>query len=286
LADLVRTGLAGVDARPPSFWSEQAKRLVDAQAPGLASAVDRLASIPGAGRDWPARLLGECGRLKLLIEAYGRLDALDPPLAHEVRQLIGWTVSESELHANGEVVSDRWVVIGQSFDDEDRVRVERSWLVGRQTARVALVLQFSAAGQPFPEAILPGTEQSGSLVFYPGVSRLRARLQAREGLATEVTERPPGHDAVEELLEQFAQTHKRLPWLNLLGSVVRDAVLVPGDDQWHLVDAHDQALPVIGADHWRLLSVSGGRPADLAGQWDGRGWRPLGMFCNGQFWVA
>src|SRR5262249_2199666 len=39
MKDLVRTGLAAVETQPESFWDEQAKRLVDAQAPGLASRV-------------------------------------------------------------------------------------------------------------------------------------------------------------------------------------------------------------------------------------------------------
>ena len=156
---------------------------------------------------WPERLLGECGRLNLLLEAFGRLDSLAHPLAQEVRQLVGWTVQAAELEASGECVTDSWVVVGQTIDDEDRLRVQRSWLLGRQMERLALVLQFSAANQPFPESILPGTEQAGTLQFYPGVSRLRARWQSRTGMLSELAGRAPGMDCIEEFLMSFAETH-------------------------------------------------------------------------------
>ena len=77
-----------------------------------------------------------------------------------------------------------------------------------------------------------------------------------------------------------------LPWLNVLGGVIRQTVLAPGKDTWHLVDAADQALPLVGHDYWQLLAISGGRPADISGEWDGARWRPMGMFCDGQFWGA
>src|SRR5262249_42403665 len=157
-------------------------------------------------------------------------------------------------------------------DDEERVRVQRSWLVGRKTGRPALVLQFSAAGQPFPEPIVPGIEQEGTLVFYPGASRLRAKWGQRDGLVRDLRERPPGVDTLGEFLLSYAEFHARSPWMNQLGHVVHQSVLVPGSP-WHLVDREGVALPVAGSDHWRLLSISGGHPADIAGEWDGRAWR-------------
>jgi hypothetical protein len=285
LTDLVRCGFAGVDSRPSSFWAEQSKRLVDAQAPGLSAAVGRLASIPGSGPTWPTRLLGECGRLKLLIEAHGRLPTLDPPLAQEVRQLIGWTVSQPELEAAGEQATDSWIVIGQSLDDEDRVRVQRSWLLGRQSARLALVLQFSAMNQPFAESILPGTEQAGTLLFYPGVSRLRARWPTRVGAVNQAAD-CPGLETIEAFLTCFTEIHARLPWLIVLAGVIDQAVLVPAGQRWQLVDRIGQALPLVDRDYWRLLAITGGRPASISGEWDGTAWRPLGVFSDGRFWVA
>jgi hypothetical protein len=57
LHDMVRAGVADVAGKPASYWEEQAKRLVDAQAPGLAERVARLAALPRSSPDWAQRLL-------------------------------------------------------------------------------------------------------------------------------------------------------------------------------------------------------------------------------------
>jgi hypothetical protein len=157
LRDSVRAGLLDLAAKPASLWDEQAKRLVDAQAPGLAGRVARLASLPRSSPDSVPRLLGELGRIKLLIHAYGRLDQIEPRLATEIRQMLGWNVTQEVLERDGEKVDDHWVVAGQWDDDGERIATRRTWLIGRRTARMALVLQFSVAGQRYDESIVVGT---------------------------------------------------------------------------------------------------------------------------------
>lgn len=284
IQDLVRTGLAGVESRPADFWDEQAKRLVDAQAPGLASRVARLAAIPRSSRDWPQRLLAELGRVKLLVHAYGRLRELEPALQSEVRQAIGWTVSQAELEEQGEATLDQWVVAGQWIDDEERLRAERSWLVGRRTGRWALVLQFAPSGQPFAESIVAGTEQEGKLVFYPGTVRRRARLAERSGEVAAATERLPGFGTIDEFFAATSDELARQPWSLARGTVLRDVTLVPrSDEPWLVRDRDGHGLPLRGRDHWKMLAVSGGAAFDLAAEWDGDRLRPLGMVFEGQY---
>ena len=56
--DLVRNGLAGLETKSSSLWEDMARRLVDANAAGLASRVRRLGGNPWLRlRDWPRRLL-------------------------------------------------------------------------------------------------------------------------------------------------------------------------------------------------------------------------------------
>lgn len=286
LKDLVRSGLAGVENHPASFWDEQSKRLVDAQAPGLASRVARLAAIPRSSPDWAAHLLAELGRTKLLLRAYERLGELDADLSSEIRQLVGWNVSQAELEQSGERLSDSWVVAGQWIDDDERVRAQRSWVVGRQSGRTGLVLQFSAGPQPFPEQIVPGTEQAGTLVFYPGAARVRAKFVNREGSLSSVQGRPPGCDTIETFQAKVAESLARQPWLHSFGGVIRDVTFVRANDAWLIRDSAGHALPLAGANHWKEVAVTGGHPCDLAGEWDGRRLRVLGFFVDGQFWNA
>lgn len=227
LKDLVRNGLAAVESKLPAFWEDQARRLVDAQAPGLASRVARLSLVLRSSRDWPTRLLGEIGRIELLIHAWQRAESIDPKLRQEVRQFLGWNVSQPELERDGEQVGDSWVAVGQWVDDEGRIRTQRSWLVGRETGRAALVLQFSAGGQPFPESIVPGGEQRATLVYYPGAVPQRAKFVNRTGAVESVITRFPGAATIDEFLAGVAQQLARQPWLAAFGAVLHDVRVVP-----------------------------------------------------------
>jgi hypothetical protein len=52
---------------------------------------------------------------------------------------------------------------------------------------------------------------------------------------------------------------------------------------WRVRDAEGAALPLTAGDHWLLLAISGGQPVELAGEWDGRLLRPLGVLGNGVY---
>ncbi len=286
MRDLVRSGLAAVETKPPSFWDDQAKRLVDAQAAGLASRVARLGGLPRSSPDWPQRMLDELGRLTLLTHAWQRIGQLDQPLQADVRQILGWTVNQDELQRDGEQVRDTWAVIGQWVDDEDRLRTQRSWVVGRESNRVGLVLQFAPGNQPFAESIVSGSEQQGILVFYPGLARQRAKFLTREGTVEPLTSRPPGVTSVEEFFTAVAQQVARGPWLSSFGAVLRDVSLVLHDNTWHARDRHGHSIPLRGRDHWKMLAITGGQPFDLAGEWDGYSLRMLGFFANDTYRVA
>jgi hypothetical protein len=290
MCDRVREGLAGLERQPPTFFAEQAKRLVDAQAPGIAGLVARWGDIVGAGSDWPEHLLMEFGRLELLIHAYRRIDAIDNALASDIRQTIGWNLTQEEVDRDGERIDDLWVCIGQRTDDSERLRVQRSWLAGRSTGQTALIAQFSIATQPFEQAIVPGSELHATLVYYPGVAKQRARILARRDV--ESTSEPlPGRVTIDELLGDAADRAGRQPWLTLAGYVVGAAIFVPPSngsmtgtaERWRLRDNTGEALPLAKGDYWHALALGGGEPCDVVVEWNGRELQPLGMTVRGLY---
>jgi hypothetical protein len=285
LDDMMRSGLADVAVKPASFWQDAAKRLMDAQAPGLAARVARLGDVPRSSPDWSQRVLGELGRIALVLHGYARLDELDPALSSEIRQLVGWNVTQDALEREGERVDDTWIVAGQWVDELERLRVERSWVVGRQTSRVGLILQFSAGGQPFADSIVAGTEQKGTLVFYPGASGQRAKFLDRRGMSLALRERPPGYLVIEQFLAAVSQSLGRQPWLDAFGGVLHDVTIVPARDSWWARDQEAKALPLVGQNHWKAMALTGGQPCDLTGEWDGYGLRVLSVFTAESYWA-
>jgi hypothetical protein len=282
LTDLVRNGISALEGKPTSFWEAQAARMTDAKAPGVATRLRRIAGIPGASDDWPVKLLGDLGRLSLLIQAYRRQDALDAGLREDVRQLIGWTLTQEELAARGEHVSDRWTVLGQWVDNQDRGLEQRTWLLGEQSGRLALILQYSFANQPFPESFIPGSSFDAELHVYPGAYPLRARVAERASEPVAAHERLPGSESVDAFLRARAEVAARQPWLERLACILRDVTPVcSAADSWWIRDQSGAGLPLAGSDHWRLLALSGGNPVDVIGEWDGETLLPLGMIAEG-----
>jgi hypothetical protein len=283
LCDIIRGGIAGLEIKPPSFWEDEARRLVDVQAKGLATRLKRIGEIPGSRPDWPTKLLGELGRLALLIHAYRGLDRLDAGLQYDVRQLIGWTSDKDEIAAQGEKVADEWLVLGQTLDEEDRLKVQRHWLIGRGTGRSALVLQFATAGQPFPEAIPPATAFEGEIVYYPSAAPQRALIHSRKRDLGSIN-RPPPATGIGEHLRTTAEALGRLPWHERTPAVLRGVRIAPHQKEpWLVVDERGDALPLAGNGHWTLLAITGGQPTDLAGVWDGEALFPLGLFADGHY---
>ncbi len=282
LTDLVRNGIGSLEGQPTSFWETQAARMTDAKAPGVAGRLRRIAGIPGASDDWPVKLLGELGRLSLLIQAYRRQTVLNEALRDDVRQLIGWTITQEELAARGEHIADRWTVLGQWIDSQDRGLEQRTWLQGARTERLALILQYSFANQPFPESFIPGSSFDAELHFYPGAYPLRARVAERAGEPVASHERLPGCETIEVFLAQRAVAVSFQPWLDRLACVLRNVTPVcVSADSWWIRDQSGAGLPLAGSDHWRLLALSGGRRVDLIGEWDGETLLPLGMVAEG-----
>jgi hypothetical protein len=280
MEDLVRGGLAQAGMRPPSFWERQAKRMVDAQAPGVAARLRRLSGLPNTSPDWPEKLLGGLGRLALLSEAFRRLDALEPSLTESVRAEVGISLSQEEVLERGEKVADGWIVLGQRTVEEGRLKVRRTWLLGGETRRYALILQFAAAGAPFAEGFVSGTAVRGELAFYPGAYPLRAVVRSRSAGGNRV-EKLPGHKTVEAFLDHSSRVTARQPWLERLPATLEGVVLLldggPNGGRWLVRDRAGEALPLAGGEHWALLSLSGGRPVDLAAEWDGEKLLPLGV---------
>ncbi len=285
LHDLVRNGLAGAESQPTSYWEAQAARLVDAQAPALASRVRRLAHVVGGEASWPARLLDELGRIALLTHAFRRLDALPSPLRADVRQRIGWTLTHEEVAASGEAVADEWIVAGQWLEDEERMRVQRTWLIGARSSRTALVLQFAAGSAPFAESLIPGTAFEAELVYWPSASPQRALIRSRAQTPPRVwLERLPGFESVAAFLGDVARATARQPWLDRAAACLRGVTPARfGKGPRVVRDAEGAALPLAPVDTWSLFALSGGAPVDLVGEWDGEVLVPLALVVDGTY---
>src|SRR4029077_7196588 len=126
----------------------------------------------------------------------------------------------------GEPVADRWLVLGQVIEDDERVRAQRTWLLGETSGRAALVLQFAVGEAPFPALFGPGTRFEGALAFWRSAWPQRALVKERRADAGQVTGLPdlPGTDSIESFLSSVADALARQPWLDRFPCALRAVI--------------------------------------------------------------
>lgn len=278
LTDLIRTGLAMAPTQPASFWEQAAARLVDDQLPGLAARVRALASLSFGASDWPDRLLDELGELLLLTTAFRRWESQPPVVQTELAQQVGWALKKEEVLGEGECLTDTWQVLvsyTREVPENPRLEQRTTWLLGRTTHRLAQLLDFSAAGQPYATHYASLSVVAGEVVFYPGLLPLRA-IPGPDGLTLldAETQLLPAPRTIPEVLDDYATALGRNPWLREYPVCVAAARLVPEGDRWWAVQPETDArlpmeVPGFPLGPYDLLA-EGGPTLHLFGTWDGR----------------
>ncbi|MFE1313590.1 SWIM zinc finger domain-containing protein [Streptomyces sp. NPDC058755] len=283
LADLLRGGLASAEQAGYGMWDETAARMVDAQAPGLASRVRELGAVPASGPGWPARLLEECALLHLLDQGWLGRVRLPDALADTVRSRLGLPAS-----ADGPPVRDRWLVLAQYDTVDPKLTTRRIWLHGAESGHTRLLLSYGAAGRA-PELSLPvGLALEADLSVFPGAGQLRAALGEQHAPPAPVALRPPGVSTA-QAAARYGDALCEDPWLESV-PVTLDRVIPTPDTQpgsWQLADAEgDSALPLTPSARsrpglWRLVALSGGAPVKVFGECGHRGFTPLTAWPEG-----
>lgn len=283
LTDIVRQGLARLQRESYSFWDTQARRLVDAQAPGLAGRVRAMAERVGASDTWPQRILDDLGELALLSHAYRRIDQLDPLLAADLRRRIGITRDQRDVLSHGDLVEDEWHVLCDVIDENEHVRSQRAWLRGVRSKRSALVLQFTPLGMRLESPLVAGTKLEATLAFWPSAAPQRALIVERAAPPQPLTTTPAGDD-IATALAGYAELLGRSPWAGSSLTVLSEVLPLPaaGSDPFVLIDRTGLAMPLRGREHDILLALSGGHPLTVAGEWDGHALSPRTAWAEGR----
>lgn len=291
LIDCLRQGLAAIQSQPVRYWGDVAARLVDAQAPGLARLVNELGETVSAGSGWQSRFLRRVARLHLAVQGYRRAAELPMESQQDLRTLIGWTQSKEEvLEQPG--VEGPWCVVAQQIEEEERLTVQRTWLLRAADGMPALLLDFSAMGQSLDASLVVGATVHAELAYYPSAEPLRAVIKNRTR-GIENFAQLPGVPSIDQALDAYAQGLAKNPWLERRPMSLAAVTPVPSPAAshesvtWHVIDGDGKQAPLHARfnDGWTLLALSGGGPISLFGEWDGEQLRPLGVFAKGSYFA-
>ena len=287
LADRVRVGLAAAELAQPDTWDRVAARLVDAQCGGLANRVKRVAARVGQHQQWHHDVLEELAVLHLLVNGALRTASLPADLADGVHAATGLTTLQADVLA-GVPTTARWQVLGESRVREDRITVQRTWVRAIDPTGVtepppptwALLLSFGTFGNELQSDHVVGTEFDADIHWYPGAAPLRALVGRLHSLSAVSTAAPTGF-SVERAMGLAGWALAAEPWLERVPLCICAVPTPLGDGRWVLAD-RTGALPVVPG-FWRLaelVSISGGRPVTVMGEWSADGFQPLTVWAD------
>lgn len=280
--DLVRNGIATAQAKGYAFFDEPARRMIDAQAPGAARMVRLLGETAASGSaGWQQKFLEQLARLHVLICAFGKLDQLESATRDDVLATLGVSQDQADVLRN-RPVADRWQVIAQEVEQEDKLRAQRSWLFGQSTGRAAMILNFAHGNAALDASLVPGFWFEGELCFYSGRD-VRAIVRARNDLKR--IESLTGVDTLDDACSAYSDLAALQPWLTEVVLPLRDVVPVRTGESWVLLDSQRRAMTARLSDErgWRVLALSGGHPIDIVASFDGEEMRPLSILASGEF---
>jgi hypothetical protein len=265
------------------------KRLIDAQAPGLAAMVRTLRDLPyKEGTEWQQQAVDIIGKMWMIIRGFSKMYELPEPQQADLKALAGWGAGPKEVlnDPNALSIKDNWLVAGRSTELIDDITTQRNWLLGLHTGHFALILQFAFKNMPIESNFAPGNAYTMDLAFFPSATPLRAVVREQgKVVSSEHSLSPfPNWAAVEAdravqlainpLLDQFPVFVAQItPFFEHSRAFLFDI-----DQKVIPLETQTDPLPFL-----RLMAISGGQPLDVLLLVTGTGTSVLGCLQDGKY---
>ena len=282
IKDIVRSGIMSAPEKGHAFWLNMGKRMVDAQAGGLAGLVNELAGINYFKEGWQTQFLNQLLTIYQIAKGYQNIDSLPDGLQADVKSLIGFNLKIEEVKTQPEI-RDNWMVVGRQAEDDGPLTTERNWLIGTKTGRKALILNFYVRNQPKDISLAPGTTIDAGLAFYPSTTPLRAILMQQHSIVP--NGQLTGCADWAEVMDFQTDILTENPFIGALPFVIEGVRPVRSNENWWLQDRNNNvmALQLKEDTIWTLTSLSGGEFLPMAVVGREYDYMPLGVWINGKY---
>jgi hypothetical protein len=280
MEDLAHQGLGRL--QDGADFEVQARRLIDAQAPGLSSRLNKIGEQVGQGSEWPAQVAEDMGRLALLVHASQQ--TLEPGLSERTRSHLGWRVKQAEVRAQGERTQGDWLIAGQRLTEEERGMLRLTWLLRGQQVQMLMDFAPSVRGGQFEQPLPIGWVLPATLALFPDGHR--ALIAEQQGELRLLEQPPAGLPDFQALLSTQAQRLQEDPWLARVGAVLESLRILRHKGRFYAMDQQGQALPLSDRPWWRVLALSGGRPVNLFLNLERGEIHPRGLWAEGRWNAA
>lgn len=304
LEDVYRLGLNSSVVNCKEFWDDFARMATNIQASGLVRFIADAPELLARGDQGRDELLTRLGRLEILVEAARRVDSFDDDFAAEIRQALGYTVSQRDVLNFGERVEGHWLALGWNmWSPKKKVWNAREWYYGIDSGRFATI-QHTTQTQgryerpDFNAMTELGTFYEGAMRFYPGAFRYRAISESSlSPISSAVFCR--AKTTLDSFFKRLPRVYALAPWTSYVPALVDDVVVRPmrrrgensSEYEWRVVSRSGFSAPLRsegangtnGARKPQLelyYCKTWDAPRTMFAEWNGREFEILTMWQN------
>jgi len=284
LLDTLRQGIAALEQQPFSYWMAISARIHDAQLSAIGKRIKNIPVLIGTDEDWPAKVLSELTAYYLLIRGLRKMDELPLNIQQDLLTVAGVSTKKEELFQYGQTVKDTWMILGQIEGVEDRLNYRRTWVLGFETKRYGLILDYAFGRHPYTANYRMGNVFVGQVVFYPSNAPLRIAVKEKHVLGRRV-KRIVGFETFTQFLAFYTKNLAANPWQIAFPCSLEAVRPVLEKDQLFLLDKEQNIIPVFQNEKakWKILAASGGHAVNIFGEWSGENFSPLSLTIGQQF---
>lgn len=285
LADVIRQGLASLEQQNPDFWLGIAARMVDAKLGSIGRRIRLMPEYIQTHDNWYEHILMQLGEIYLIVKGFRNIERLPENLQQEMLNIAGVNYKKEDL-LKQEGLQDNWLIMAQVSGVEEKLNFRRTWFIGEQTKRWAMLLEFTWGNERFQHQWKVGQLIEGSLVYYPSSYPLRALFKNYAYLPRDL-ETFPAYTHNTAFLTAYAKAIAANPWLQEFPASIKEVVPVMKANRMYLVDRDKKMLPLVKTSSaiWKLLAISSGHPIRVFGEWNGLYLTPISAFYEGRFCV-
>ncbi len=282
IKDIIRNGIISIPEKDYTWFDNIAKRMVDAQAPGLANMVRNLAETNFYTDGWQSGFIDQLVSMYLITQGYKMNAATELSFINDLKNWIGFTQNQDELKEQAGI-TDTWLVLAKQSTEVDNITTDKFWLYGTESNNYALILQFIVRGQGGNLTLTPGMFMQAELVFFPSVSPLRAIIKKQ--IATNAHSNFQAFKNWQQVALAQTQLNANFPVHSERPFIIQQIKPVQFNNQWWLQDAEKNIMQLKNEEKtiWKILSLSGGKPLNMAVIGKENKYEPIGVWYNQEY---
>ncbi|MBK8500740.1 MAG: hypothetical protein IPL46_00245 [Saprospiraceae bacterium] len=276
LFDLIKVGLLQYDFSEDSIF-EISSRMVDAKMGGVARRLRRLTSFNRSDPTWFHSVLQILGDLYLLVSVFKNKQNLSENILISAYTMAGFNLQKNDL-SHLPTIDDHWLICGQEFQEEENLRSRYTWIMGAQSKRSALLLDFAFGRTDFEASYSFNRSYQAKLIYYPGSFSLRAQL-LQPSPVVRINYYPAAFDQIDKFLDVFASAVSKNLWISEFPACLKLVSILKSGSKFLIQDQNNQQLQLGNNPEkiWPFFATFAMQPCNIFGVWNGHNLRLLSI---------